>query len=332
MSLEVLPVELLQAILKQLCPRDLAALSSISRPIYPVAMRELYTSITLNKRKQSRLLAKSLKHRPAKASFVKYLVVGSSITDAVKALPDIVKHLDQLKHFEITADEISSKRLNTVIHALKAEQLTHLTLLTDLQPIGDLVDFIVGRHPNLQELHLSPHALCGDKIPTLALTKLEEFVGPSWCFSRQTVEMPLFQVSIAWSAEAPEAGTEDIIRSLATSCKDSLKVLCCSKPGPCEELVDAITTSFPDLRGLEISSSVIINSPNTVKRLATSLAKMQELIALSFNPSLVLSDQRRGGIDLLQIVDNAKAIRSLSCCGVSWSKVDNRWVHVEKNC
>lgn len=181
-------------------------------------------------------------------------------SDAVKALPDIVKHLDQLKHFEITADETSSKRLNTVIHALKAEQLTHLTLLTDLQPIGDLVDFIVGRHPNLQELHLSPNALCGDKIPTLALTKLEEFVGPSWCFSRQTVEMPLFQVSIAWSAEAPEAGTEDIITSLAMSCRDSLKVLCCSKPGPCEELVDAITTSFPDLRGLEISSSVIINS------------------------------------------------------------------------
>ncbi|KAG9219781.1 hypothetical protein CCMSSC00406_0008158 [Pleurotus cornucopiae] len=316
MSLEELPVELLQTILKGLCPRELAALSSISRPIHPVAMRELYTSITLKKRKQSRLLAKSLKHRPAKASFVKYLVVGSSVTadsDAVKALPDIVKHLDQLKHFEITADETSSKRLNTVIHALKAEQLTHLTLLTDLQPIGGLVDFIVGRHRNLQELHLSPNALCGDKIPTLALTKLEEFVGPSWCFSRQTVEMPLFQVSIAWSAEAPEAGTEDIITSLAMS-------------------LDAITTSFPDLRGLEISSSVIINSPNTVRRLATSLAKMQKLIALSFNPSLVLSDQRRGGIDLLQIVDNAKSIRSLSCCGVSWSKVDDRWVHVEKNC
>ncbi|KAF9499234.1 hypothetical protein BDN71DRAFT_1442284 [Pleurotus eryngii] len=108
MSLEELPVELLQAILKELCPRDLAVLSSISRPIYPVTMRELYTSITLKKREQSRLLAKSLKHRPAKASFVKYLLKSRRAdSDAIKVLPDIVKHLDQLKHFEITADETS---------------------------------------------------------------------------------------------------------------------------------------------------------------------------------------------------------------------------------
>lgn len=147
-----------------------------------------------------------------------------------------------------------------VIHGLKTEQLAHLTLLTDLQPIGDLVDFIVGRHPNLRELRLSPSALCGDKTPTLALTKLEEFVGPSWCFSRHTVDMPLSQASIAWNLETSEADTKNIITSLSICCGDSLRVLCCSKAGPCEELVDTITSTFPGLLGLEISSSVIINS------------------------------------------------------------------------
>ncbi|KAF4607626.1 hypothetical protein EYR38_001698 [Pleurotus pulmonarius] len=292
MSLEELPVELLQAILKELRPRDLAILSSISRPIYPVAMCELYTFITLKKKKQSRLLAKSLKHRPSKASFIKYLIVESSITadnDAVKALPDIVKHLDQLRHLEITAEETSTKRLNTVIRGLKTEQLTHLTLLTDLQPIGDLVDFIVGRNPNLRELRLSPSAVCGDQTPALALPKLEEFVGPSWCFSRHTVAMPLLQACIAWDLETSVEDTKDLIATLAVSCSGSLKVLCCSKAGPCEELVEEIASTFPDILGLEISSSVIMDSPSTVLRLAESLAKMKKLIALSFNPSLPYS-------------------------------------------
>ncbi|KAF4585283.1 hypothetical protein EYR40_002120 [Pleurotus pulmonarius] len=290
MSLEELPVELLQAILKELRPRDLAILSSISRPIYPVAMCELYTFITLKKKKQSRLLAKSLKHRPSKASFIKYLIVESSITadnDAVKALPDIVKYLDQLRHLEITAEETSTKRLNTVIRGLKTEQLTHLTLLTDLQPIGDLVDFIVGRNPNLRELRLSPSAVCGDQTPALALPKLEEFVGPSWCFSRHTVAMPLLQACIAWDLETSVEDTKDLIATLAVSCSGSLKVLCCSKAGPCEELVEAIASTFPDILGLEISSSVIMDSPSTALRLAESLAKMKKLIALSFNPSLI---------------------------------------------
>ncbi|KAJ7762976.1 hypothetical protein B0H16DRAFT_1661796 [Mycena metata] len=279
--------ETLEEIIAFTPPESHLALGLVSKLLYSLCVRSIYSEIALRSPAAVVKCCRTLASNSLVASIVKSFEIsytpftGPTLSSFYSLIGNALRQMTNVHHLVLL---VPDSNYISVLTRCSLPRLHHFECCLSLD--DTMVSFL-NRHLQIRYLQLgthekNPHPHTGHPIVTLP--KLEYFIGNSSCVAPLIQRASLRAAFITWDAVGEP--TEESIAALERSSTDTLNVLSCRRHGWNLDLLDRISTHLPhiyalSLTNLFVTDVVLTHEPEHLAAIGRYLARFTSLQRLT---------------------------------------------------
>ncbi|KAJ6608838.1 hypothetical protein B0H10DRAFT_1815011 [Mycena sp. CBHHK59/15] len=279
--------ETLEEIIAFTPPESHVALCLVSKLLYSLCVRSIYTDISLKSPGAVVKCCRTLAANVAVSAGVKNFEIGyipspSPLFPSFYAL--IGTALKRMANIQRLVLLVPDPKYIWVLTHCSLPRLHHFECCLALE--DTMVSFL-NRHLQISYLQLGAHEeIRHPQNPVVSLPKLEYFIGNSSCVAPIIHRASLRAAFITWDAVGEP--TEESIAALERSSMETLNVLSCRRHGWNLDLLDRISTHLPHIYALSLTNLfymdvVLTHQPANLQAISQYLSRFSSLQRLAIH-------------------------------------------------
>ncbi|KAJ7138862.1 hypothetical protein C8R46DRAFT_1136409 [Mycena filopes] len=259
--------ETLEEIIAFTPPESHLALCRVSKLLYALCVRSIYSEITLQSPAAVVKCCRSVARNSVVASAVKTFEISyipsagaPAFSSFYSLIGDALQRMTNVHHLVLLVPDTN---YISVLTRCSLPRLHHFECCLSLDTT--MVAFL-NRHLQIRYLQLDAHARLlshtrsdSDRHPIVTLPKLEYFIGNSSCVAPLLQRASLRAAFLTWDAVGVEEAS-DSIAALERSSTDTLNVLGCRRHGWNLDLLERISAHLPHIYALSVTNLFVTES------------------------------------------------------------------------